>query len=264
MNNPMLPLGEELRRIASSGFAIADVTLEPPAAWPVAGDLLAGELRNLGLAAVGHTAYYLPIASPFPRVRQAAHVSMLEMFDVFALAGIERVNVHPDPLNRLFAAEEVQARNAEAIAELTAAARERNLIFMVENLGRSLGTVAELRPLFEAAPELRFHLDIGHANLGRRPSERSRMYELLEAFGDRLAHVHVSDNLGVDDLHLPLGAGTIDWPAAVRALKDVGWDGSVTLEIFSRDPRHLDLSRQLWLDWWASGSHPGGRRFECG
>src|SRR5215217_877791 len=101
-----------MARAASSGFAIADVTLEPPAAWPVAGDLLAGELRNLGLAAVGHTAYYLPIASPFPRVRQAAHVSMLEMFDVFALAGIERVNVHPDPLNRLFAAEEVQARNA--------------------------------------------------------------------------------------------------------------------------------------------------------
>lgn len=177
---------------------------------------------------------------------------MREAFDVFALAGIDRVNVHPDSLNRLFPRAELLERNAEALAELAADAGERGLVLMLENLGSVLGTADELRPLFEASPDLRFHLDVGHANLGRGISGSNRTHELLAAFGDRLAHVHVSDNLGLDDLHLPLGAGTVDWRAVVRALKDVGWDGPVTLEIFSATPRHLESSRDLWLAWWSS------------
>lgn len=252
MNNPARPLEEELRRIAAAEFPVADVTLEPPGGWPCDGRELAGLLRDLGLLAVGHTAYYLPIASPFPALRAAAHDAMREAFDAFSLAGVDRVNVHPDPLNRLFPRAELLARNAEALAELAADAAERGLVLMLENLGSVLGTAAELRPLFEASPELRFHLDVGHANLGRGASQPNRTHELLAAFGDRLAHVHVSDNLGRDDLHLPLGAGTVDWRAIVRALKDVGWDGPVTLEIFSSAPRHLESSRELWLSWWSA------------
>jgi sugar phosphate isomerase/epimerase len=252
MNNPARPLEDELHRIAAAGFAVADVTLEPPAAWPCDGAALAALLRELGLIGVGHTAYYLPIASPFPRLRRAAHEAMHEAFDVFAEAGIDRVNVHPDPLNRLFASAEVQARNAEAVAELAAAAATRGLMLMLENLGRVFGTAEELRPLFEAASGLGFHLDVGHANLGRGAAQPNRTAELLAGFGDRLAHVHISDNLGLDDLHLPLGAGAIEWPTIVRHLKNVGWDGPVTLEIFSATPRHLESSRELWLGWWSN------------
>ena len=75
--------------------------------------------------------------------------------------------------------------------------------------------------------------------------------DLLAAYGDRLAHVHISDNTGgTEDRHLPLGAGTIDWRTAVRWLKDAGYDGTVTLEVFSRAPEHLRTSRKLWLGWW--------------
>jgi sugar phosphate isomerase/epimerase len=250
MNNPARPLDDELRRIASSGFAVADVTLEPPRAWPCGGTQLGALLAELGLAGVGHTAYYLPIASPFSELRRAAHAAMCEAFDVFAAAGIDRVNVHPDPLNALFTVAEMQARNAEALAALSAAAAERGLTLMLENLGRVLGSVDELRPLFDSVPELAFHLDVGHANLGRGVSQANRTEELLAAFGERLAHVHVSDNLGGDDLHLPLGAGSVEWPAVVRSLKAVGWDGAVTLEIHSGTAQHLESSRELWIAWW--------------
>jgi hypothetical protein len=43
----------------------------------------------------------------------------------------------------------------------------------------------------------------------------NRAVEPIAAFGDRLTHVNVSDNLGVEHLHLPLGAGSTDWPAVV-------------------------------------------------
>jgi sugar phosphate isomerase/epimerase len=81
--------------------------------------------------------------------------------------------------------------------------------------------------------------------------EQNRTQSLLDAFGDRLSHVHLSDNRGGEsDLHLPLGAGTIDWKNVVRMLKRAGWDGTVTLEVFSREREYLLMSRRLWLKWW--------------
>jgi sugar phosphate isomerase/epimerase len=63
--------------------------------------------------------------------------------------------------------------------------------------------------------------------------------------------VHVSDNRGGEgDLHLPLGAGNIDWRSAIRALKRAGYDGTVTLEVFSREREYLRASKRLWQDWW--------------
>lgn len=245
MNSPFLPLADEIRRIDAAGFEFVDLTLEPPEAWPVTPARLRRMLGDSGLGVVGHTAYYLPIASPFQTVRSAARALVVEAFDVFAAVGATHVNIHPDPVTRQFPRAEVAAHNAEAVAELTEAAEQRGLTLMVENLGPAFGTVELLAPVVGADPRTRFHLDIGHAHLGG-----NRLQELLAAFGDRLAHVHVSDNIGVDDLHLPLGAGAIRWPEAIAALKAVGYDGTVTLEVFSPERRHLDISHRLWREWW--------------
>jgi sugar phosphate isomerase/epimerase len=248
MNDPRLPLERELRRIAAAGFDFVDLTLEPPGAWPADGEAIARLLAELELDAVGHTAFYLPIASPFAELGEAALQVFERMLDVFAAAGVRLATVHPDPVPSLLL-DDAAARNAEAVARLAEASEARGLRLMVENLGR-LGRVEELRPLLEAAPGAGFHLDVGHANLGLGTGEPNRTAALLEAFGDRLVHVHVSDNRGAEDLHLPLGAGTIDWPAAVVALKAAGWDGTVTLEVHSPERAHLETSRRLWLEWW--------------
>ena len=252
MNNPGLPLEDELRRVAEGGFDFVDLTLEPPGAWPCEPDEIRRLLADLGLGIVGHTAYYLPIASPFAELQSQAHAVLLATLDALAAAGASVVNVHPDPVTRLFPLDDVRAWNAEAIAALSEQASERGVTLVVENLGRSFGRVEDLRAIFERAPRAGFHLDVAHAHLGRDDGEPNRTRALLDAFGDRLAHVHASDNLGNEDLHLPLGAGTIDWPDIVAALKRTGWNGTVTLEVFSGEPAQLELSRRLWLEWWHS------------
>jgi sugar phosphate isomerase/epimerase len=248
MNNPALPLEQELDRIAAAGFDFVDLTLEPPGAWPVESAAVAEMVRSRGLGIVGHTAYFLPIASPYPELRERAAELFERALDVFAEAGASHVNVHPDPLTR--PVEEAVERNVEPIGRLVERAGARGLTLMLENLGGSFARPAELRPIFEAVAGLAFHLDVGHAHMGRRPEEPNRTAELLEAFGSRLAHVHVHDNRGIDDLHLPLGVGSIDWPGVVRALKGTGYDGTVTLEVFGDQRSYLDLSRRLWLEWW--------------
>jgi sugar phosphate isomerase/epimerase len=191
---------------------------------------------------VGHTAFFLPIASPYPELRTAAHSLFAQACDVFAELGAEKVNVHPDPVTRSYPRDLAVAANAEAIGELAELAEARGLRLMLENLG-SFGTVEQLAPLLEADDRVGFHLDVGHANLGG-----GRLPSLLEAFGDRLAHVHVHDNLGVDDLHLPLGTGSVRWAEVVADLKQRGYDGSVTIEVFAR--RYLRRSADLWREWW--------------
>jgi sugar phosphate isomerase/epimerase len=105
-----------------------------------------------------------------------------------------------------------------------------------------------LAPLLDPFPEIGLHLDIGHANL---QVSQNTTEELLQAYGPRLRHVHLHDNKGGSaDLHLPLGTGTVDVVQHVRSLKQCGYDGTITLEVFSPDRHYLaysrDRLRQLW------------------
>ena len=68
----------------------------------------------------------------------------------------------------------------------------------------------------------------------------------------RILHVHVSDNNGREDQHLPIGCGTVDFPRLLSQLKRAGYDGTFTLEIFVSDRQYLLLGREklkrLWKE----------------
>ncbi len=49
-------------------------------------------------------------------------------------------------------------------------------------------------------------LDIGHANYSRIP-----IRQWFDEVGEWIGYIHLSDNAGLYDDHLPLGEGTIDW-----------------------------------------------------
>ena len=148
--------------------------------------------------------------------------------------------------------DQVRKMNADAIALLAQDAAQRGITLMVENLDRLFSDVPDLKAILDAVPEVGFHLDVGHANLRLGRGQKNRTKDLLAAFGDRLSHVHLSDNRGGEgDLHLPLGAGAIDWSGVASILREAGWDGTVTLEVFSREREYLRMSRKLWLNWWS-------------
>ncbi len=49
--------------------------------------------------------------------------------------------------------------------------------------------------------------------------------------GKKVIHCHVSDNDGVTNVHWRPGMGKIDWVAMFQALKDVGFDGTISVEL---------------------------------
>lgn len=69
-------------------------------------------------------------------------------------------------------------------------------------------------------------VDVGHANIGMkvRPSEYLRMQ------GPPVWTVHLSDNDGSGDLHLPPGRGTIDWGDVISSLAEISYAGTLNLE----------------------------------
>lgn len=251
MNHPMRDVVAEIREFAARGFDLVDLSLEPESARPDRIDVaaVAGALAETGLGIVGHTAWYLPIASPFPSLRQASLDEFQRALDVFAQLGVAWVNVHPDQrAPSVYPRDWVIDRNAESLAVLAEAADRRGLGLMLENIPGPFNQVPVLTRIFAAVPALGLHLDVGHANLGVPANVTGA---LLEAFSDRLRHVHFSDNRGGEaDLHLPMGAGNVDWKAAVELLKKHGYDGTITLEVFTPDRDYLDLSaakvRRLW------------------
>lgn len=250
MNHPRRDPLAEMEWMARLGLDFIDLTLEPPAASSADVDLreLKKGLQRSGLRIVGHTPYYLPIASPIEELRLAAELELRRCIDHFAALGAAWVNVHPDSHVPFASDEQRAARNGETLRSLVAYAEELGTHLMLENIPQGFNTASELALILDAIPELGLHLDLGHCNLH---FPHSTAGELIAHYGPRIRHVHLHDNKGGSaDLHLPIGTGTVPVEHDIALLKATGYDGTITLEVFSPDPYYFEYSAQKLRAMW--------------
>ena len=66
-----------------------------------------------------------------------------------------------------------------------------------------------------------------------------------------IAHMHMHDNHGFRDEHLPLGVGTIELPKIIAGLKGIGYDKTITLEVHADDREYLQISQRKLKEMWA-------------
>jgi len=250
MNHPARDVFREMAWMAEIGIDFIDLTLEPPAAasWRVDGKAIRRALDQYGLGVVGHTAFYLPVGSAIEALRAASVKELCNCIDVFAEAGARWMNIHPDRHTPMHDRAFYIQRNIETLSELIEHGQVRGVGIMIENLPGDYNDVAQLGDLLNPLPDLGLHLDIGHANL---MVPHNTTASILAAFGARLRHVHLHDNKGgYADLHLPLGAGTLDLSETIGSLKRCGYDGTITLEVFSEDRHYLAYSRDVLRKIW--------------
>ena len=98
MNNPMQNLMRQIQWIGENKFDFVDLTLEPPGALAakVNVDAVRDLLDKYNLDVIGHTAYYLPIASPFPSFCELAIEELRNCFVIFQMLDAKKVNLHAD------------------------------------------------------------------------------------------------------------------------------------------------------------------------
>ena len=243
MNNPHLNLLKEIKWVKKS-FEFLDLTLEMPKAHPDKLDVRKVKKLIGSMPVVGHTAWYLPIGSPFEELRTYALQELEKCAAVFEKLGVKKMNVHPDtslPIKE----KHIIESNIWSLKRLVATGRDYGLEIMLENTPGLFSRPEVLGEVFAKVPKLRLHLDIGHANIAKRNTTPS----ILSKFHKRLVHVHISDNRGKSDQHLAIGKGKVDWARMLGALKGTGYDDTITLEVFTSPEERLLSIRKLRSIW---------------
>ncbi|QDU38303.1 fructoselysine 3-epimerase [Maioricimonas rarisocia] len=259
MNHPLRDPIEEIAWIGTHDFDFVDFTLEPPATPPHQVDVAAvrDELDRHGLDVVGHTAWYMPIGFPLAELRRTSLDHLRECLDVSAAIGARVMNTHYSKPPKPFRNADAIGWHVEVLGLLCAETADRDMQIVLEHIpfggADQLETIAEI---MRQLPALGFHLDSGHAKLER---SEDRFDEYLDRLGHRLWHVHISENDGTEDQHLPPGAAPksrTDWPARIARLKDSGYDSTITLEVFADHREYLLVARDLFRQWWDAAGVP--------
>ena len=245
-NHPRRDLLEEIRWIGVNGFDFVDLFVEPDRALPEKVD--PGTLKDLleehRLGTVGHTAWYLPLGSPFGALREKAVEIVCGYLPFFQALDCPCMTVHANWASGLFSEEECVDFRVSSLERILRETERFGIQLMYEPLDTPRDTLENLVHILSRLPELAVHIDIGHAHV-----QGIRVGEFFERFPGKVAHIHLHDNDGSSDQHLPPGAGLIDWAEVLSDIRRF-YDGTITLEVFSRDRDYLLLSKTKLEQYW--------------
>jgi len=109
-------------------------------------------------------------------------------------------------------------------------ARHARVTVCVENTQSEMGSPDYLRAFVDETrlTGLRFNFDIGHAHLAEFPAEE-RLEKSFSPLRQLVSSVHLHDNHGEKDEHLPPYDGSIHWPEAIKLLKSAAQNGGLPL-----------------------------------
>jgi len=208
------------------------------------------ELKNLGLGCTAVcicTAEANPV-SPDPAIRKTASehlnwaIGMTGVLGGTTLAGPYHSALGVFTGTGPTADEKKHA--ADVLRGAAEEAKKHNVMLTVEYLNRFecyfLTTAVDARALVKQVnhPHFRMMYDTFHAHI----EEKNATQTILGA-ADSIAHVHISEN----DRGTP-GTGQVNWNETFRALKQIKYDGWLTIEAFGRALPDLAAATKIWRD----------------
>ena len=251
MNFPIRSILQELETISRLGFDYIELTMDPPKAHHTTvheqKEAIRKKLEELQMRVVCHLPTFVSTADLTDSIRETSVKEILASLEVAASLDPLKIVLHPAHISGLgvFVVDKARKLGLHSLSRIVEKAEELNLQLCIENMfprSNSLVQPDDFLDIFRKFPMLKFTLDTGHAHIGSTGDKRN--LEFLDKLGDRIAHVHASDNFGKEDNHLPIGAGTIDFQKIVKGLHAIGYDSTVTFEIFSKDRDYLRISRE--------------------
>lgn len=254
MNDSRHALLDEIAWIAQAGFDFIDLVLEAPYAALETTDWrsIRAAVDDAGLGVTCQVAHYLPLNNPSPRVRQAALDEARRSIDAAHLLGATLCSTNHLGWPTHLSEEAGYEFYRQLYEVLIQHGRERGVTIALENSPRNQHQLKQFREIFHRLPELKLLYNVGHGNIQTNAPHTTRDY--LFALADRLIHVHLSDNDGVTNGHLPFGApasGGINLGRELRTLRSFRYDGTLTIQVFG-DRRWLvacaESVREVWSE----------------
>lgn len=192
-----------------------------------------------------HLPYRLDPGSPHAHVREGACRELEASIEHAAKFGAEKAIVHATSTadSRRWEPSHLRQVLFESLQRLDAVAREHDIELCAENLKHPFDASGFPR-LFDQT-RVAACLDTGHAYVtGQNGTQQA---ELLGQFGDRISHIHLNDTRKADDdEHLPVGMGQIEFAPLARTIRDTGWTGTCTHEIYAFDLESRALGKSAF------------------
>ena len=203
---------------------------------------------NMGVTAVGALSAEQNIASPDKKTRQAGLERLKWTIDMAEAANVE---VICGPFHSTFAfftrhpptLQEKQWSN-EMLYKAAEYAQKANIVLTPEAVNRFecylYNTMADLGSMVREVnhPNLGAMFDTHHAHI-----EEKNQAEAIRTIAPHLKHVHISEN----DRGTP-GSGQVHWDDVFSALKEVKYDGWLTIEASTIIPEFANAIN-VWRDY---------------
>jgi D-psicose/D-tagatose/L-ribulose 3-epimerase len=187
-------------------------------------------------------------ASPDPATRQKAREWLKTVVEINHVLGSETVCGPYHSALGVFSGTGPRADekkwSADVLRDTAELAQQANLMLAIEYLNRFecyfLNTAVAARELVGLVnhPNFRTMYDSFHAHIEEKDPAAA-----IRTVAPVLAHVHISEN----DRGTP-GTGQVNWNATFSTLREVGYDGWLTIEAFGRALPDLAAATRVWRD----------------
>ncbi|WP_423792224.1 sugar phosphate isomerase/epimerase family protein [Methanocaldococcus indicus] len=155
------------------------------------------------------------------------------------------VVIHPGYIPELWKdfKDDILDNNFTTILKIVEIAEDYDIILGLENMPNFRGVLCQkLEDVLEIIREidskhLKMTLDVGHANT---------VGDVKDFINKEIVHIHIHDNNGVEDEHLPVGEGNINFEEFFKELKKINYKGILTLE--NKNIRDAIKSRKNIMD----------------
>ena len=232
---------EELLEVSKFGYPFVEISLDDPAT--VAG-WIPQLLEIKDTCGISFLAHYPNEDNPLDVdvLRSKFLPRIKALMDLSRQLDITKATLH-FWIDQRWAPADLISGKLELLSRIVDYGTEYGITICIENLSERTESFG---PAFDAIPDLRMTLDIGHAQL---LSQQNTSFRFIEDHFSRIEHLHVHDNRGgtsvKDDLHLPLGDGVVDYPAIIASLIKRGYGSTITMEV---KPKDMSRTRQALED----------------
>ena len=243
------PLIEQLKAVGYHGIEIP-IGEGDAKDYKAIGDFLASQ--DLGCTCVTSLLEDSNPASADPKIRATALEQLKWRIDMAAEMG---ATVIGGPFHSAFAhfskeppTADERKWSAEVLHQAAEYAAGPGIILTPEAINRFecylYNTLADIAALIQSVnhPNLRLIFDTHHAHI-----EEKSMSSVIKQHGALFAHVHISEN----DRGTP-GSGQIRWDETFKALHEIGYNGWLTIEAFSRHNPEFASGINVWRNFEAS------------
>ncbi len=164
--------------------------------------------------------------------KQISHMKLA--FEACSILGIDRMTVHAG-FSFSSSMEEMMQKNVRYYSALIPLAEKYNVKIMIENISEEIykrqfvietaENILDLKQRLNNHPLIKACWDTGHAN-----TKGYDQYDNIKKLKGEVIGLHLQDNNGYNDDHMPLLMGTINFDEVMQGLIDIGYDGPFNME----------------------------------